>query len=201
VGNRRGPLFAGIGLAVLVILVVLFLVLPKMGEVSDAQNRLDEARSEQVTLEAQRSALLDAKANAPEARSIIAEVDRQVPPTADESGMILLLQNAATTAGMDISSFAPAPPVFDPTTGLSTISVALSASGTYFEVTDFMYQIETLPRAAKVTTLSLAPSDSGGTTGTIPVLTVSGTIELYTSDASAGPGSIPGPTDPSQVGG
>lgn len=200
-GNKRGPLFAGIGVAVVVILVVMFLVLPKMGQVSDAQDQLDQARSEQVTLEAQRSALQDAKDNAPQARAIIADVDRQVPPTADESGLILLLQNAATTAGLDISSFSPGSPTFDATTGLSTIPVTISATGTYFDVTEFMYGIETLPRAAKVTTISLAPGESAGTTGVIPTLTLSGTIEVYTSDASAGPGSIPGETDPSQVGG
>jgi type IV pilus assembly protein PilO len=200
VGDKRGPLFAGIAVVVLIILVVLFLVLPKMGEVSDAQDQLDQARSEQVTLEAQRSAVQDAKDQAPEARATIADVDRQVPPTADESGLILLLQNAADTAGVDISSFSPGTPTFDPTTGLSTIPVTISATGTYFDVTEFMYRIETLPRAAKVTQISLGPADTAAT-GTIPVLTLSGTIEAYTSDASAGPGSIPGPTDPSQVGG
>ena len=54
-----------------------------------------------------------------------------------------------------------------------------------------MYNIETLPRAAVVTTLTLAPVDQ---TSAEPVLTMSATVNTFTSDSSAGPGSEPGPT-------
>jgi Tfp pilus assembly protein PilO len=199
VGSKRGPLIAGAVVVVVVLMTILFLVLPKMGEVSDAKDELAQAKSEQTTLLSRKQALLDAQEQAPESRATIKEVDRQIPPTADEPGLILLLQNAAAAAGMDIVSFTPGTPVFDAATGLSTISVAISGEGTYFDVTEFMYRIETLPRAAKTTTVSLSP---GETTGTgVPTLAVSATLEVYTSDASAGPGSIPGPTEATQAGG
>lgn len=192
VGSKRAPLFAGIGVVVLAVLVVMVLVLPKMGQVSDAKTQLSQAVSEEQTLLSRRQALEDARAAAPEAKATIAEVDQMIPPTADESGMLLLLNNAAGAAGLDLISLAPGTPTLDPATGLSSISVSMSAEGTYFDVTEFMYRVETLPRAAKVTALQLAP----GTTvsGGIPTLTVGVTLVLYTSDTSAGPGSIPGPT-------
>jgi Tfp pilus assembly protein PilO len=190
--NRRAPLFAGLAVAGVAILMVLLLVLPKMGQVSQAQDQLDQAKGEQQTLESRKSALDDAKAAAPQARKTIAEVHKRIPPTADEPGLILLLQNAAIGAGIDLVSLSPGNPVLDATSGLSKIAVGVSATGSYFDVTDFMYQIETLPRAAIVTNLSLSPGETSQTG--VPNLTLTATIQTYTSDTSAGPGSEPGPT-------
>jgi Tfp pilus assembly protein PilO len=190
--NRRAPLFAGLAAAGVAILMVLLLVLPKMGQVSQAQVQLDQAQRDQQTLESRKSALEDAKAAAPQARKTIAEVHNRIPPTADEPGLIRLLQNAAINAGIDLVSLSPGTPALDTTSGLSKIAVAVSASGTYFDVTDFMYQIETLPRAAIVTNLSLAPGQTSQTG--MPLLTLTATVQTYTSDTSAGPGSEPGPT-------
>ncbi len=62
--NRRAPLFAGLAVAGVAILMVLLLVLPKMGQVSQAQVQLDQAQRDQQTLESRKSALEDAKAAA-----------------------------------------------------------------------------------------------------------------------------------------
>jgi Tfp pilus assembly protein PilO len=193
VDSRRAPIVAGIGVVVLAFLLVFFLLLPKSHDVSDAHDQLDQLRSQQEILESQKAALEDARTRAPEARRTIKQVEEQIPPVADLPGLILLLQNAATSAGLDVVSLSPANPTLAPSGDISVISVSLSTTGTYFEVTDFMHRIETLPRAAKVTSLSLAPA-AAATVGSIPQLTVTGTIDLYTSDTSAGPGSSPGPT-------
>ena len=191
--NRRAPLIAGVVVVVLAILVILLLVLPKSHQVSEAQNQLDETRRQGQVLESRRQALEDAKAQAPQARKTIAEVNRRIPPVADEPGLILLLQHAAIDAGIDLVSLSPANPAFDAASNLSTIDVSVSATGTYFDVTEFMYQIETLPRAALVTNISLSPGSGSAPSG-VPLLTLTATIRTYTSDTSAGPGSQPGPT-------
>ena len=56
-------------------------------------------------------------------------------------------------------------PAFDAAKGLSVITVTVAGEGTYFEVADFLYSIETLPRAAKATSIQLSPAT---TTGTVP---------------------------------
>ena len=68
---------------------------------------------------------------------------------------------------------------------------AISATGTYFALTEFLFKIETLPRAAKTTAVAIAPSP---TETNASLLTLSATVDIYTSDESAGPGSTPGPT-------
>jgi hypothetical protein len=86
----------------------------------------------------------------------------------------------------------------------------VNVTGSYFALDEFLYRLETLPRAAKVTNVSVAPgavvtsgTETTDTTGTTSTTTSSGmnglltmqlTVEFYTSDLSAGPGSVPGPT-------
>jgi len=170
------------------------LVLPKLGQVSAAKEDLAAAKSQQQTLETQKGALEDTQAQAPENRATIDEVQKKIPPTADEPGLLLLINNAALDSGLDLTTLSPSPPVFDPATGLSTIVLSMSALGTYNEATEFSYQIESLPRAAKITSLSLAPAGTTDSLGN-QVLTLSVQIDAYTSDTSAGPGSAPGPTE------
>ncbi len=197
--GSRAPLIAGAGVIALVFLMVFFLVLPKMGQVGDAEDELAAAQGEQGTLESQLAALEQAELAAPEARATIQEVERQIPPTADEPGLLLLIKNAAARAGVTLS-LTVGTPALDATSGLSTIPLAITASGNYFQLTEFLYSIETLPRAAKVVTVTLAPGgaegDAATTTTTVTnLLQLQASVILYTSDQSAGPGSEPGPTD------
>jgi Tfp pilus assembly protein PilO len=194
VDNPRLPLFVAIGSAVLAVALVFFLVLPKMGQVSTAKEDLTAAQSDGQALQTQKSALEDTKAEAPQNRQIIDNVQEQIPPTADEPGLLLLLDKAALDAGLDLTTISPSTPTFDDVSGLSVISVSVVAVGTYNDVTEFSYKIETFPRAAKITSLTLSP---GGTVDAFgdQILTVNITLEAFTSDTSAGPGSSPGPTE------
>ena len=198
--GSRAPFIVGAGVAALVFLMVFFLVLPKMGQVGDAEEELAAAQGQQGTLESQLAALEQAELAAPEARATIQEVERLIPPTADEPGLLLLIKNAAARSAVTLSNLTPGTPTLDATSGLSTISLAITASGNYFQLTEFLYSIETLPRAAKVVNVTLAPGgaegDAATTTTTVTnLLQLQASVILYTSDQSAGPGSEPGPTD------
>jgi Tfp pilus assembly protein PilO len=195
--GSRAPLIVGVGALVLVGLLMFLLVLPKMGEVSDANDALAAAQAQQGTLESQLAALEQAEAAAPEAKATIQEVEQQIPPTADEPGMLLLLKNAATGSAVTLSTITPGTPTLDAATGLSAIPLAVTATGTYFQLTEFLYSIETLPRAAKVLNVTLAPGgDSAATSTTVTnLLQLQANVVMYTSDQSAGPGSEPGPTE------
>jgi Tfp pilus assembly protein PilO len=194
VDNPRAPLFAAIGAAVIAIILVLLFLLPKMGQVSTAQEDLAEARAQQQTLEAQKGALEDLQAQAGENKKIIDDVQHKIPATADEPGLIQLLNKAALSSGLDLTTLAPSPPTFDETTGLSTIVLSMSAQGTYNEITAFTYRIETLPRAAKITSIALVPAGATDALGN-QLLSLTAQIQAFTSDTSAGPGSSPGPTE------
>jgi Tfp pilus assembly protein PilO len=190
VSGRRSPIIAGVAALLVCTLAVFFLVLPKRAEVSDAQKQLDTVNNQTAQLKAKLRALVDAKAQAPAARKTLRRVDREIPPTADEPGLILLLRNAAERSGVDFTDLAVSAPVASSTSSFSTIPVSITIGGTYFSLDEFLFRIEKLPRAAKV----LAGTISAGTSGIADELTMQITMELYTSDTSAGPGSVPGPT-------
>jgi Tfp pilus assembly protein PilO len=191
VGGRRAPIVAGIAVVAVVLIVAVLLVLPKMGQVKDADAALTEAQGEQATLGAQLAALQQAQAEAPVNRETIRKVQQAIPPTVDQQGFMLLMQNVAVQSSIDVLTVTPNTPVFDAATGLSTISNAINVTGSYFALTEFLFKIETLPRAAKATSVSIAPAPS---VGDPDLLTLTANVEMYTSDQSAGPGSTPGPT-------
>jgi Tfp pilus assembly protein PilO len=189
--GRRAVVVAGVATAFLAVLLIVFLVLPKMSQVSDAQQELEASFTERETLSSRLAALRQAREEAPENQAAIRRVDQQVPPTADLPGLILLLRNAATGAGVQVLTLTPASPTPSEDGAFSSLSVSTSGEGTYFSVVDYLYSIETLPRAATVESLELSPSE-----GTLAFVA---TITLYTSDVSSGPGSEPGPTEQATV--
>ena len=196
--GRRAPMIAGALMAVIAVVAFLFVVNPKRAEVSKAEVALEEAESQELTLVAQKASLEQAKAEAPANRRIIRQVEQQLPPTADPQGFILLLENAAQKAGVDLSQESignPSPG----DAGVTVIPITMSLGGTYFSLTEYLFQLETLPRAAKVVSVSLAPGSTDATTVT-GTLTMQVTMELYTTDISAGPGSVPGPTETTPTG-
>ncbi len=197
--NRRGPLIAA-GVAGAVALIMVFLlVLPEMGKVSSTQDDLTKAQDQEVALQAQLRALQQAQAEAPQTQKQIEKLRNEVPPTADLPGLFRLLQGAADTAAVDFFSFTPGTPAPDSTTSFSIMSGSINVTGTYFSIDEFLFKLESLSRAAKVTSIALTPS--GTSTGTTTTTTSAGelsavlTVEFYTTDTSAGPGSIPGPSE------
>jgi Tfp pilus assembly protein PilO len=192
--GRRGPFIAGAVALVVAVLLIVFLVLPKLHDISSAQSSLTAAQTENSTLNSQLNALDQAKQEAVKNKAIIANVQRQIPPTVDLPSIFLLMQNAAVRAGVQLSTMTPTTPVADPTTGLTAVSMTFTATGTYFALTEYLYNLQTLPRVAKVQNVTLSSStSSSGVSG----LSMTGAVTLYTSDTSAGPGSEPGPTNSS----
>ena len=192
--GTRAPILAGVIMAVIAVLAFLLVVNPKRAEVADAQSQLEEAQSQELTKVAQRATLQQAEAEAPANRKIIRQVEQQLPPTADPQGFILLLKNAAVKAGVDLTQEAIQTPTAGES-GVTKIPIAITLSGTYFSLDEYLFQLETLPRAAKVIDVSIASTASSDATTVSGTLVMQVTIELYTTDISAGPGSLPGPTE------
>ena len=190
--GRRAVVVAGVATAILAVLLIVFLVLPKMSQVSDAQQELEATFTERETLSSRLAALRQAREEAPQNQAVIRRVDQQVPPTADLPGLILLLRNAATGAGVQVLTLTPAAPTPSEDAAFSRVSVSTSGEGSYFSVVDYLYSLETLPRAATVESLELSPAEGSA-------LAFVATITLYTSDISSGPGSEPGPTEQGTV--
>ena len=111
--GKRAPLIAGAAGVAVALLLIMFLVLPKMHQVSAAKATLAKAAIENSNLLSQLGALQDAKDAAGKSQQIIDNVARQLPPTVDEPGLLLLLANAASRASLPLTQFTPATPILD----------------------------------------------------------------------------------------
>lgn len=190
--NRRAPLFIGIAFLLVAILAYFFLVSPKMGEVKEAEDALEEAQSEQTTLEAELARLQQAERDAPAIRRQLARIRQKLPPVADLPGLINLLQDAADTSGVDFFSVSPGDPEPDVTGRAAVIPAGIQVIGGFFPVDEFLFRLETLRRAAKVVTISTTEGPDGA-----PQLQITLAAEFYTTDTTAGPGApaaSPSPT-------
>ena len=193
--SRRGPIIAGAIIAVVAVLAVFFLVLPKMNEVSKTQDDVAAAEAKETALRAQLASLKEAQANAPQVKAKIAQLSNEVPPTADLPALIRLLSAAADGSAVDFFTVAPGTPQLDPTGTFSTIPTAISVIGGYFALDQFLFRLESLPRAAKVISVSITPGGAAPPGSTVNSLSMQLSVEFYTTDTSAGPGSAPGPSE------
>ena len=193
--SRRGPIIAGVIIAVVAVLAVFFLVLPKMNEVSKTQEDVAAAEAKETALRAQLASLKEAEANAPQVKAQIAELSNEVPPTADLPALIRLLTAAADGSAVDFFTVAPGTPQLDPTGAFSSIPTTISVTGGYFSLDNFLFRLESLPRAAKVTSVSITPGGAAPPGSAVNALSMQLSVEFFTTDTSAGPGSAPGPSE------
>jgi Tfp pilus assembly protein PilO len=168
---------------VLVVLLLVFLVMPKMGDVEEAEERLAGTEAQQLSLQTELGRLRESEEDAGRLRSELARARRAVPPVADLPGLINELQTAADVAGVDFFSIAPGGPL--PAVGATAteISAQIQVIGGFFPVDEFLFRLETLPRASKVVTITVAPGVDG-----LPQIDVQMDVRFYTTDLEAGPG-------------
>jgi Tfp pilus assembly protein PilO len=192
--SRRGPLIAAGASLLAAVLVVVALLLPRASAVNKKEKELTQAQQQQGQLEAQLQQLKQARRDARKVQRQLAHLETRIPPTADLPALIRFLQNAADAAAVDFVSISPGQPANTPGQQISTIPTQVEVEGTFFSVEEFLFKLETLPRAVKVTQIQVGPGTQG-----LPQLQISMTSEVYTTDASAGPGSQPGSNEAQQV--
>jgi Tfp pilus assembly protein PilO len=139
--NRRAPVVVGIAFLLVAVLAFFFLVNPKMGEVNDAQDALEEAQDEQTSLEAELARLQQAERDAPATQRQLARIRQQIPPVADLPGLINLLQDAADTSGVDFFSVSPGDPQPDASGRAAVIPAGIQVIGGFFPVDEFLFRL------------------------------------------------------------
>jgi Tfp pilus assembly protein PilO len=204
--RQRGPLIAGIAGGLAAILVIVFLIVPKLGDIRHTQDDLSAAIQQQQELQTQLAQLKATEARAKEIRTQLALLDAAVPAEADLPDLIRTLNDTADQSGVAFMSLSPGQPTsvegsapvsgtpgattFGSTSlpvGISVIPMSIQIEGSYFAVDEYLFRLETLPRLSKVVTISLT-TGSGG----YPTLALQMSANFYTTDVSAGPGSVPG---------
>jgi Tfp pilus assembly protein PilO len=183
--NRRAPLIAALVGVGLIILVIVALILPKASAVRSKQAEVTQAQAKEQQLRLQLQQLQAAVQQAGQLRKQETKLAAEVPPTADLPGIIRLLNSTAIQAGVDFISIGPAQPVPAPDGTTSSIPTQITVNGGFFSVDRFLSLLETLSRVVKVTQIQVARGGVGS--GQLSLVM---SAEFYTTDTSAGPGSV-----------
>lgn len=192
---------------------------------AQASTRLQVLRDKAKGLPQQEAELAEVTAKIPE-RVGLPDLIRALTAAARDSGVDLvtvtpgtataLTDAAAAAAGTaaaptDGSAAAPAAGAAAPTTptttttapagdGVSAVPLSLVVNGTFYDTEEFVARLEELPRALRITSLALAPTQTSTTTSTSGVLGSTITGVVYVRGAApagaapaAGTGTVPAP--------
>ena len=206
-----------LGSVVILAIGWLLLVSPKKGEAADLHEQATTQVVANATLETQLQVLRAQAKELPKKQAELAQVAAKIPDNPSLPSLIRALTAASTSAGVDFVSVTPGPPAAvaaaaaaaqpqaaaaataqtTPTAAaakgaagtLATIPVALNVVGDYFAVAQFISNLENLPRALRITALTLAPGispsaaqDTGASTeqGRSLTTTITGTVFVAT---------------------
>lgn len=186
---RRNPIVVGAAVVAGLLLFVLFVVVPKNGEADALRDDIAVEQQHLADLEADVAELESAQATGATAAELAA-IRQAVPTEPDLAGLLASLRAAATEAGVGLSSIAPGVPASATSGSASAIPLSLVVSGEYFALARFLFELENLPRLARVSAISISAGDAGAAGN---VLSMQVTAEVYTTDLSTGPGSDPAP--------
>jgi Tfp pilus assembly protein PilO len=189
------PLGAGV---VLVILWFVALYGPQSSALSAAKKRSSDAAQQTATLRDQLTRLQQARRDQPLKQSQLETLRVAVPDSPNLAQFILDANDAAGRAGIDFLSITPTPPSAPGTTTATTtpgaaggatpvaIKIAMTSTGGYFQVLDFMNRLNRLPRIVVIDTVQI----SGG--GDITKLSVSMSERIFTTSSTPVGGSSAG---------
>lgn len=176
---KQYVVFAVLGSVVVLAAGWFLLVSPKRSQAADLRAQATAQLSANTRLETQLQ-VLKAQAKAlPKQQASLAAVAAKIPDNPALPALIRALTTASTSAGVELVSVTPGVPALPAAaapTGtaaapgaapvaagagsagqLVSIPLTLNIAGGYFQVQQFVANLEGLPRSMRVTTLSLAP--------------------------------------------
>jgi len=163
---------------VMLLLWYVFLWRPTSSSVAKARTQAATAERDRDDLRDQLNRLRSSQRQEPLKLSQLATLKVAVPDDPNLAQFILDANDAATKSGVDFLSISPTPPgaAGGATTGTTvaggaagpvSIKLAISITGGYFQVIDFLNRLNGLPRIVVIDSLSLSSSTSGQLTAAI----------------------------------
>lgn len=179
---NRGPLIFGGSVLLAAMVLVFGFLLPRGREVSALRDGVGIERAE---LEQMEFRLRDLRAADPVDLKAEALAYRELIPAGSELPEFLaLLEQLADQSGVSVSSVNVGVPGAAASSPVTSIGFTLAVSGDYFSLARFLFAIEHAPRLIRTTTISVVRGQGQG-------LSMSLSIQTFTTDPNAGPGSDP----------
>jgi type IV pilus assembly protein PilO len=219
---KQYVVFAVLGSLVVLAAGWFLLVSPKRSQAADLRTQAATAVTANSQLENQLQVLKAQAKDLPKQQAKLAAVAAKIPDNPALPALIRALTTAGTSAGVELVSVTPGTPVAvaaaaaapaaaapaAPAAGVSTagqlaaIPLTLSIAGGYFQVEQFVANLENLPRSMRLTTLTVAPGANPVKpvkTGSVDdgrslLTTVTGQVFMAANRAAATAVTVPGQT-------
>ncbi len=199
---------AGVAAVAIIAVFFLFVLSPKLKDISEVRDQVEAARDEGQTLRNRLRQLEEAAQNQPETARALAALARLLPPTPDLPPLIRQLQRAATASGVDLRSIAPSPPQqVTGRTGVQIVTVTVQVVGGFFRLQSFLTRLEDgtdtdtdVQRVVEVTSLAISPQTEEITNLVTLSSTITFRMYVVAPNASSG-GAAPAPAATSTPGG
>lgn len=175
--TRQAALLTGLAAVLVLVLFWFFLFQPRNDEIAELREQTDAAIAQQAQLEQEIARLEAVRAEAPEIEAALATAEGIVPRELALPSALRQLQLAADDAGVSLDTIAPGRPaaVAGEVPDLAEITIAVTLSGSYFQIVDFLRRVEDptiLPRGIEWSSSLLSVQDH-------PTLSVVLTGEMY----------------------
>ena len=144
---------------------------PETSTLADTRLQVDSARQQNQVLAQQLSSLESQREKLGEMRRAARKLAEQFPPTADQPGLFREVTDAAVDAGIGpngVTTLAPTAPVIGSADGavtadppaagsgqLASQTVSVSITGTYEQTRQLLVNLEHMPRAYLITSVTL----------------------------------------------
>jgi hypothetical protein len=181
--NVRSPagtkILGALALVMVAALGWLLVLGPAIGELDEVRTQMSEARNQKDVLNHQLTLLREQQRTLPQTSAASAALTVKFPATADQPGLFESVSEAVADAGIpaeSLTALTPTPPVVgtgDEAAGvvlpaeeapgnLATQTVTVSVESTYDEARQLLANLESMPRAYLVTSLTVTADEAAG---------------------------------------
>lgn len=190
-----------LGIIALVIVIALcwfFLLSPLRADIAATEESIDAERTKLATAQAKLAQAEVTREEGKKNQARLLELAKMVPNSEEIPSLLIQIQDLADQSGIEFLTITPGDPL--DSDGFRILPLVLEFSGTYFDLSDFVYRAEQMVagpgRLLAVKQLGL---DLGQTTGTgasrgtsaSPELRVSMTLYAFETDSAAGGSQVP----------
>lgn len=159
---------AGVLAGIVVVAAVLLLVVPQFQTLTELDGRKVAAEQSMSQTKATLTQLEQVKRGAAETQAQLIKISNQVPDSPELPTLVIELQNAADSAGLNFQSIKPVAPTPPSSLGFSAAAVTVKLQGRWADILDFLRRTQRMTRSVRLVSVEVLPATTTGSTVTTP---------------------------------
>ena len=174
-------IIAGLLAAIAAIAVVVLLVVPQFHALTELDGRKLAVEQEMAQTKTTLGQLEQVKRGAAETQAQLIKISNQVPDSPELPTLVIEMQNAADSAGLDFQSIKPAIPAPPSPLGYGAISVTMKLQGRWADILDFLRRTQRMTRLVRQVSVEVVPATTGASASAATTPTPDTPVDLTTN--------------------